>query len=312
MIVLEGVGKRYGPAWALQNISLEVPKGTLCVLLGPSGCGKTTLLRLVNRLIEPSEGRIYLDDRNVLNLDVVELRRGIGYVIQSIGLFPHQTVLENVMTVPRLLGWTPQQRRNRALEMLELVGLDPKEYATRYPRQLSGGQAQRVGLARALCADPPVLLMDEPFGAVDPPTRLRLQEEFLKLQARLQKTVLFVTHDLEEAVKLADYICLMNAGRIEQFDPPQKLLQHPKTPFVRRFLGQNRVLLSLSRIALSQIVQPIRSEYLPALPQNASAQEALNLMLSSGDRAVYVLDPSGEVVGEVGIERLLQLQQENP
>ncbi len=197
MIRFENVTKRYGEAEALGGVSLEVAQGELCVLLGPSGCGKTTLLRLVNRLIEPTSGRIWVGGRDVMSLNPVELRRGMGYVIQSIGLFPHMTVLENVGVVPKLLGWPREKRERRSREMLALVGLEPETFLYRYPRELSGGQAQRVGLARALAADPPILLMDEPFGAVDPPTRARLQEEFLKLQAALRKTILFVTHDLE-------------------------------------------------------------------------------------------------------------------
>lgn len=312
MIHFENVVKRYGDFVALKGVSLEVQDGELVTLLGPSGCGKTTLLRTVNRLIEPSEGTIYLDDQDVRKLDAVELRRGIGYVIQSIGLFPHMSVLENVVVVPRLLGWSKEKREARAREMLGLVGLEPGTFASRYPRELSGGQAQRVGLARALCADPPVLLMDEPFGAVDPPTRERLQDEFLRLQAELKKTVLFVTHDLEEAVKIADRICLMNVGQIEQYDTPETLLGHPKTPFVREFLGSSRTLLRLSRIPLDGLVEPLNG-HSPAVSVrwNAMARDAFSSILATGNRSVGVTDENGQMVGQVSLESLLAVASED-
>ncbi|GEM87315.1 ABC transporter ATP-binding protein [Meiothermus granaticius] len=310
-IRFERVVKRYDRFEALKGVSLEVTAGQLVALLGPSGCGKTTLLRTVNRLVEPSEGTVYLGGRDVRGLDEVELRRGIGYVIQSIGLFPHMTVLENVMVVPRLLGWNKTRREPRAREMLALVGLEPALYAHRYPRQLSGGQAQRVGLARALAADPPVLLMDEPFAAVDPPTRERLQDEFLRLQAELQKTVLFVTHDLEEAVKLADRIGLMNMGQIEQYDPPSELLGHPKTEFVRGFLGPARTLLRLSRLPLEGLIEPLGPRS-PAvqIPQTAMAREAFSSLLAHGGRELGVTDGNGQVIGVVRLETLLQAASE--
>jgi osmoprotectant transport system ATP-binding protein len=247
----------------------------------------------------------------VLKLDEVELRRGIGYVIQSIGLFPHMTALENTVVVPRLLGWNKTRREARAREMLALVGLEPATYASRYPRELSGGQAQRVGLARALAADPPVLLMDEPFGAVDPPTRERLQDEFLRLQGELKKTVLFVTHDLEEAVKLSDRICLMNIGHVEQYDPPAELLGHPKTEFVRSFLGPSRTLLRLSRLPLDGLIEPTGPR-IPAfsVPQTAMARDAFSSLLAHGRRVVGVSDESGKTVGIVRLEALLQAASE--
>jgi osmoprotectant transport system ATP-binding protein len=278
-------------------------------LLGPSGCGKTTLLRTVNRLIEPTQGQVLVGGIDVRSLDAVDLRRGIGYVIQSIGLFPHMSVLENTMVVPRLLGWAKPQRLDRAKEVLALVGLESSLF-TRFPRELSGGQAQRVGLARALCADPPVLLMDEPFGAVDPPTRERLQDEFLKLQSTLHKTVLFVTHDLEEAVKLADRICLMHAGQVVQFDTPEQLLEYPKTDFVKGFLGPSRILLRLSKIPLTKLLEPLSgSSGLPAISVNASAREAFSLMLAQGGRSLQVLDGSN-TVGQIRLEALLDAVSE--
>lgn len=314
MIRFDRVVKRYGGVEALSGVSLEVPAGQLVTLLGPSGCGKTTLLRTVNRLVEPSEGTVFVGEQDVRQLDEVELRRGIGYVIQSIGLFPHMSVLENVMVVPRLLGWGKQKREARAREMLALVGLEPQMFAGRFPRELSGGQAQRVGLARALAADPPVMLMDEPFGAVDPPTRERLQDEFLRLQSELRKTVLFVTHDLEEAVKISDRICLMNVGQVEQYDTPEALLKSPKTPFVRDFLGPSRTLLRLSRIPLLGLLEP-HDGHCPAvrIQRTATAREAFSALLSSGLRSLGVTDEAGQVVGLVRLETLLKaVSEEEP
>lgn len=306
MIRFENVVKRFGDFQALGGVSLEVAQGQLVTLLGPSGCGKTTLLRTVNRLVEPTLGTVFVGDQDVRELDEVELRRGIGYVIQSIGLFPHMSVLENVMVVPRLLGWKKEKRETRAREMLALVGLEPQTFAGRYPRALSGGQAQRVGLARALAADPPVLLLDEPFGAVDPPTRERLQDEFLRLQSQLKKTVLFVTHDLDEAVKISDRICLMNGGRVEQYDPPEVLLRHPQTPFVQAFLGPSRTLLRLSRIPLKGLIEPL-DEHRPSvsIPHSASAREAFSTLLASGLRGLGVIHETEGMVGLVRLETLL-------
>ncbi len=237
---------------AVNDLTLSIPAGRICVLVGPSGCGKTTSLKMVNRLIEPTSGRILLDGVDVAGRNVTELRRGIGYVIQQTGLFPHQTIGENVATVPRLMGWSKDRRRERADELLHLVGLDPTAYAGRYPAQLSGGERQRVGVARALAADPPVMLMDEPFGAVDPIVRERLQNEFLRLQEQLAKTILFVTHDIDEAIKMGDVVAVFRAGGVvEQFGPPAEILANPASEFVARFVGSDRGLkrLSLSRIA---------------------------------------------------------------
>jgi len=251
-VEFEHVTKRYdhGQAdvpGAVNDLSFTVPAGSICVLVGPSGCGKTTSLKMVNRLIEPTSGRILLDGVDAATRDVTELRRGIGYVIQQVGLFPHQTIGENVATVPSLLGWPEARRRERAAELLALVGLDPAAYRDRYPSQLSGGERQRVGVARALAADPPVMLMDEPFGAVDPIVRERLQDEFLRLQEDLAKTILFVTHDIDEAIKMGDLVAVMQAGgRLAQFGPPGEILAAPADDFVARFVGTDRGLKRLS------------------------------------------------------------------
>jgi osmoprotectant transport system ATP-binding protein len=236
---------------AVNDLSLTVPAGKICVLVGPSGCGKTTSLKMVNRLIEPTSGQILIDGVDIMTRDVTELRRSIGYVIQQVGLFPHQTIGENVVTVPRLMGWPKARQRARADELLALVGLEPDRYRDRYPAQLSGGERQRVGVARALAADPPIMLMDEPFGAVDPIVRERLQNEFLRLQEELAKTIVFVTHDIDEAIKMGDLVAvLQNGGILAQFGPPDEILAKPASDFVARFVGADRGLkrLSLSRV----------------------------------------------------------------
>jgi osmoprotectant transport system ATP-binding protein len=236
---------------AVNDLSMTVPAGKICVLVGPSGCGKTTSLKMVNRLIEPTSGQILIDGVDAATRDVTELRRTIGYVIQQVGLFPHQTIADNVATVPRLLGWPRQRQVERADELLGLVGLDPARYRRRFPSQLSGGERQRVGVARALAADPPIMLMDEPFGAVDPIVRERLQNEFLRLQEELAKTILFVTHDIDEAIKMGDLVAVMQVGGLlAQFGPPAEILASPASEFVAQFVGTDRGLkrLSLARV----------------------------------------------------------------
>jgi osmoprotectant transport system ATP-binding protein len=246
------VGKRYGDLVAVADLSFTVPAGQICVLVGPSGCGKTTSLKMVNRLIEPTSGEIRIGGENVLEQDVIDLRRGIGYVIQQVGLMPHLTVGENVAVVPQLLGWDKARQQARVEDLLGLVGLEPRLYRERYPAQLSGGERQRVGVARALAADPPLMLMDEPFGAVDPIVRERLQNELLRLQEQLAKTIVFVTHDIDEAIKMGDLVAVMQVGGIlAQFGPPAEILANPASEFVARFVGADRGLkrLSLSRVA---------------------------------------------------------------
>ena len=255
-VTFDHVTKQYGRPGpgvpgAVQDLSLEVPAGKVCVLVGPSGCGKTTSLKMVNRLIEPTSGRILIGGDDIARLEVTDLRRSIGYVIQQVGLFPHQTIGENVATVPRLLGWDQDRRRERVDELITLVGLDPAVHRDRFPAQLSGGERQRVGVARALAADPPVMLMDEPFGAVDPIVRERLQNEFLRLQADLAKTILFVTHDIDEAIKMGDLVAVMEVGgKLAQFGTPDEILANPASDFVARFVGADR---GLKRLALSRV-----------------------------------------------------------
>ncbi|MGO4749102.1 ABC transporter ATP-binding protein, partial [Streptomyces sp. 2MCAF27] len=257
MIRFENVTKRYADGTtAVDDLSFEVAEGELVTLVGPSGCGKTTTMKMVNRLIEPTSGRIFLDGEDIAAVDPVKLRRRIGYVIQQVGLFPHKTVLENTATVPALLGWQRKKARDRATELLDLVGLDPSVYGDRYPAQLSGGQRQRVGVARALAADPPVLLMDEPFGAVDPVVRTQLQNELLRLQSELRKTVVFVTHDIDEAVRLGDRIAIFRTGgHLVQCAPPAELLADPADDFVAGFLGAERGLKLLSLSTLADVPQ---------------------------------------------------------
>ena len=243
MIRLENVSKNFaGGSNAVRDLTLDIPDGETCVLIGPSGCGKTTTLRMINRLIDPDTGRVLVDGIDTRTVDPPALRLKMGYVIQQIGLFPHMTVAENVGTVPRLWKWEPRRIKSRVGELLNLVGLDPEQYADRYPHQLSGGQRQRVGFARALAADPPILLMDEPFGAVDRITRERLQNEFVSIQRSVRKTVVFVTHDIEEAVLVGDRICLMKMqAQIAQYDVPEQVLMHPASEYVIEFLGRTRI-----------------------------------------------------------------------
>jgi osmoprotectant transport system ATP-binding protein len=263
VVAFEHVTKRYGGPEAppaVNDLSLEVPAGEICVLVGPSGCGKTTSMKMVNRLIEPTGGRITVGGQDVMSLPAVQLRRRIGYVIQQVGLFPHLTIGENVAVVPRLLGWSPDRVRARTDELLDLVGLEPGQYRSRYPSELSGGERQRVGVGRALAADPPVMLMDEPFGAVDPIRRERLQNEFLRLQEKFRKTVIFVTHDVDEAIKMADRIAILQRGGIlAQYDTPAAILANPASEFVERFVGADRGLkrLSLARVRDLELQEPV-------------------------------------------------------
>jgi osmoprotectant transport system ATP-binding protein len=300
VIRLDHVTKRYGTQVAVDDLSLEVADGELCVLVGPSGCGKTTTMRMINRLTEPTSGRISVGGEDVLSLDPVQLRRRIGYVIQQIGLFPHHTVGENVATVPRLLGWKRDRVSARVDELLRLVGLEPGDHRDRYPHQLSGGQRQRVGVARALGADPAVLLMDEPFGAIDPITRERLQDEFLRLQAEVRKTVVFVTHDIEEAVKLGDRIAILRQGGVlAQHDTPAAVLGAPASEFVADFVGADRALkrLKVTEIDLADLQQP------PVLADDLALHRARRQMDDDALDVAVVLDGERRLRGYLARSR---------
>ena len=300
-VVFDHVTKHYGAneakkgaPGAVNELSLTVPAGKICVLVGPSGCGKTTSLKMVNRLIEPTSGKIMLDGVDASTREVIELRRHIGYVIQQVGLFPHQTVEENVATVPRLLGWSEEKQRTRAGELLELIGLPPARYARRYPSQLSGGERQRVGVARALAADPPIMLMDEPFGAVDPIVRERLQNEFLRLQEDLAKTILFVTHDIDEAIKMGDLVAVLQVGgELAQFGTPAEILANPASDFVARFVGADR---GLKRLSLYR-VDDVPLETLPIGNVGELSAPARARLLAHPFEYLLVLDADNRPLG---------------
>jgi osmoprotectant transport system ATP-binding protein len=305
---LRNVSKRYAGQRepAIHDLSLTVPAGEVCVLVGPSGSGKTTAMRLINRMIALTGGDILLGGRSVLEREPRELRREIGYVIQQIGLFPHLTVGENIATVPRLLGWPKQRIAARVRELLDLIGLDAPDMEGRYPAQLSGGQRQRVGVARALAADPPLMLMDEPFGAIDPINRARLQDEFLRLQRVVKKTVIFVTHDIDEAIKMGDRIAILaEGGVLAQYDTPLELLTRPADEFVARFVGADRGLkrLSLTRLSELKLIAPNGSrpdespEGARRVSVEMSVRDALSIMLTAGGQPLTVVDGGGQVEG---------------
>jgi osmoprotectant transport system ATP-binding protein len=294
-ITLDRLGKTYpNSTTAVDELSLDIAGGDVTVLIGPSGCGKSTVLRMVNRLIEPTSGRVLVDGEDVTKVDPVRLRRTIGYVIQNVGLFPHQTVRTNVGTVPRMLGWDRARIAGRTDELLDLVGLEPERYAARYPHELSGGQRQRVGFARALAADPVVLLMDEPFSAVDPINRGRLQEEFLRLRQSVRKTTILVTHDLQEAIKLGDKIAVLSDhGHLEQYATPAELLASPANAFVEQFIGEDRGVMRLSVTPIPRDrLHPLDGapDGLPTVPVGATLRIAFGAMLAAGTGSVVVRD----------------------
>jgi osmoprotectant transport system ATP-binding protein len=314
-LVFDEATKRYEgrEGDAVDHLSLTVPAGEICVLVGPSGGGKTTALKLVNRLIELTSGDIRIDGTSVRDQNLVQLRRGIGYVIQQVGLFPHMTIEGNIGIVPRLYGRSRTWVHTRSQELLELVGLDPS-YAKRYPAQLSGGERQRVGLARALAANPPLMLMDEPFGAIDPIVRARLQDEFLRLQREVRKTVVFVTHDIDEAIKLGDRIAIMReGGTLAQYDTPDAILAQPADDFVARFVGADRGLKRLALRTLGDIeLASLNGEPAggPQAPATATLREALSLMLTEGADRVVVVDERGIAVGILEVEAVGRLLAE--
>lgn len=293
MIKFDHVGKRFGDSVAVADLSFDVAEGEIVMLLGPSGCGKTTSLKMINRLIEHTSGTITVDGKDISQVEPVELRRSIGYVIQQSGLFPHMTIADNISTVPRLLGWKKPRIKDRVAELLDLVGLE-QDMGRRLPRELSGGQQQRIGVARALAADPPVLLMDEPFGALDPITRQHLQEELLRLQGLVRKTIIFVSHDVEEAVTVGDRIALLNVGGVlEQFDSPTEVLGHPANEFVAGFMGRDRQLrrLSLMKVGDATLTPNGRPhDGLPIVHPQDDLRSALDRLLATGQQELLVED----------------------
>jgi len=305
MIRLQGLSRSYatprGTITAVDDVTLEVADGETCVLLGPSGCGKTTTLRMINRLVLPTSGKIFIAGRDTDGIDPVELRRGIGYVIQQIGLFPNMTVAENIGVVPRLLGWNAAKSRRRAEELLALLALEPAQFLDRFPNELSGGQAQRIGVARALAVDPPVLLMDEPFAALDPINREVIQDEFLRMQQSLRKTILFVSHDIDEAVKMADRIAIFRAGKLAQFGPPDELLAHPADEFVASFVGRDRTLKRLRLIRVREVMGPIDGDSAsgPSVSAEDDLRRVATLFLEHGVETIRCIDDTGRAIGQV-------------
>ncbi|WP_018923642.1 ABC transporter ATP-binding protein [Salsuginibacillus kocurii] len=300
MIEFRNVGKSFDDFQALKNINLTIETGELVTLIGPSGCGKTTTMRMLNRLIEPSEGEILIDGENIQKKDPVQLRRDTGYVIQQIGLLPHMTIEENILIVPKLKKWEKERMMKRVDELMNLVGLDPETFKKRYPNELSGGQQQRIGVIRALAADPPVVLMDEPFSALDPISREQLQDELVKLQDEIKKTIVFVTHDMDEAIKISKRVALMRDGEIVQVDTPDKMLREPKDDFVRDFIGSKRLNQELGQPTAQQLM---RSDVATVREQRGLA-EAFNYMKKHHVDQLYVKNSEGELVGIVTLEDL--------
>lgn len=293
MIRFENVRKNFGDTEVIKGLNLEINDNELVVLIGPSGCGKTTSLKMINRLIEPTSGKIYINDQDALKLSPIELRRNIGYVIQQIGLFPHMTVGENIGLVPTLKSWPKDKRDKRTKELLELVSMPPDDYMDRYPSELSGGQQQRIGVARALATNPDVILMDEPFSALDPITRRQLQDELFNIQEELKKTIVFVTHDMNEALKLGDRICIMRDGQVLQFDTPENLLRHPDHGFVETFIGKDRIWQKPEYVRVEDIMihNPIK-----AIPKRTLTQ-AMEIMSGSGVDSLMVVDEKDKLLG---------------
>lgn len=306
MIKLEGVTKIFDNGHvAVDHVNIEIKEGEFVVVIGSSGCGKTTMMKMINRLIEPTEGRILIEDKDISTEDPFELRRRIGYVIQEIGLFPHMNIMENIALVPRLKKWPKEKKMSRVAELLEMVGLDAAGTAQKYPSQLSGGQRQRVRVARALAIDPPIMLMDEPFGALDPITREQMQDEFIKLQEKVKKTIVFVTHDIDEALKFADRVAIMDKGKIIQYDTPLNILRKPANNFVRDFVGADHTLKQLSLIkvkdAMTTSISTLRAD---------DRIERAKALFAEGYRSVVVVDHGGAILGYVNKQDVEQIGDE--
>ncbi|TBL80998.1 betaine/proline/choline family ABC transporter ATP-binding protein [Paenibacillus thalictri] len=307
MIRFDNINKGYGAVQVLSELNMQIGKGELVALIGPSGCGKTTTLRMINRLIEPSSGTIRIDGQEISKMNPVELRRGIGYVIQQIGLLPHLTIGKNIGLVPKLKGWKEQQYSDRIDELMHMVGLDPKVFRNRYPSELSGGQQQRIGVIRALAAEPPVILMDEPFSALDPISREQLQEELVKLQKEIHKTIVFVTHDIDEALKIADRIAIMNGGQLVQYDSPKAILQNPANAFVRGFIGEKRLGAGAQAPGLgglSQVVETIMIRPVVRLYAEHRIADALTVARGSAEDTYLVYDGDQTVTGVISLAEL--------
>lgn len=299
MIELKGITKQYAGQTmpAVEQLSLSVPVGEICVLVGPSGCGKSTILRMINRMIEPTSGTIMINGEDVSRTDQDQLRMGIGYVIQQIGLLPHRTIAENIAIVPRLYKWPKERIAQRVDELIVMMGLDLEKTRGKYPSQLSGGQMQRVGVARAMAVDPPIMLMDEPFGAVDPIARTHLQDELLRLQKEIKKTIVFVTHDINEAIKMGDNIAIFNAGKLVQFGTPEDILTNPKNEFVENFIGYDRVVKKLNLYCVEQAMQPVR-----CLVRASELLNADQKMIEARTDVAFVIDEEGKPTGNVTLE----------
>lgn len=315
MLTFQNVIKTYGEGanqvTAIDNISFHVAEGDICVLLGPSGCGKTTLLRIVNRLVSLSSGTVKVNGNDIHEIDLIKLRRSIGYVIQQNGLFPNMTIEENICVVPKLLGWDRVKMAKRADELLDLFGLQPDKYKKRYPWELSGGQQQRVGIARALAADPPIMLMDEPFGALDPIIREHIQNEFLKIQENVKKTILFVSHDIDEAIRLGDKIAIMKSGKLMQYDSPSEVLANPANEFVHDFIGNDRSLKRLSLFTIRDLIskqgilkeiKDVNKHNLTSVQLDENLRQTLSKALASDNGELVVIDDNHEKIGILTID----------
>jgi osmoprotectant transport system ATP-binding protein len=303
MLSLQEVTKAYPGAEhikAVDSLSFDLEEGEICTLVGPSGCGKTTAMKMINRLIPITSGKILIDNQNINRMDTIELRRNIGYVIQDIGLFPNMTIAENIGTIPKLKGWDHSRIAEKVENLLEIVNLPAKEFMNRYPRELSGGQQQRIGVARGMAVDPPIMLMDEPFGAIDPINREHLQDEFLKIQAKVQKTIVFVTHDIDEAIKMGDKICLLRNGKLVQFASPEKLLTEPVNEFAKDFVGGDRTLKRLNLLKIKTAMKPNP----PVIIQNESIEKAKSMLAELKLDHLIVVDNDKRLIGLIDKEQL--------